>query len=1339
MTNDIREKTRAVFFAAIMVLSVLAFSASFAGAAAAQNADNPTQGTEFTIQDDTVLTERLVDDATAARGTNRQAGSFDSSANLATNSGLLGVPFDFAPFDALDDTPNTLDQTHTLGSAYYEDGEEYQVTVDASQSADAGIAIDSLSATVTSGSVSDVSTDFSSAGIITISFTGDGNTAAFEVTPTLVADDVEAGIDVDDASQSVTHEVEITRVVDGDDDETIDSFNAKYRLVDTGVIGFGDDAGEQFLGTTSDISTAFDGANNNASNTGWDVWAGSTLSFQSTSGDETVVEIFQADKNSDGEWVLGDREQARGTSPGDTTSIDTASLSDPDGDYFVVFGENDTESDNVVYIDLRSLDLSTNVDDEVFVNEDLEVDVSASDVGQTPYNGDIQAWFIEAGDEPSAANTIHVEEDSLDGDGSTTVSVDPEDDLNGEGEYYAIVAHLESGNFVLTDTVTVGEEPDSQVTIESPVPPSEDPYVRGDIIPIELSFENTDVATLTFGDRSENADPGAGQNFEMNVTVRDVDGDGEALVYLNTFQIGDNRTGSDAEFNSSFGFAPGFNSDYDESNVDGINHGLQAGPDTALEAPDNYDNSSEGDVVDVYAPEHDIAGGSATGAVIAGGITYDLVVTTTDRPHKLAGSNPTDQSAVRIQNRDQLGDGDLESWNAPGSGSSEIDPETAADIAGFVEDEIVTPADGTLADNDFLIFQASAEGLEGVIYDQMLREETSDNDLSSRTMHELVDQEARGGDDIITDEFLASEDSELLGLTLEEVADVDPSGPNQEFEAPDEIEIGNDVAESVIVDSNSAGFRDYYIPIKLESGTEFDTVGGDTTELEVGTEFEGNFTFQPPQAEEQVDDVPVNARFSSGDERTNVSFEFVDDATSVDTSGEDQLVVPAENNVTISGTSNIAAGTQLLFTVRSVSGVDEPLFERFRATTQYEEDAPNSWEFEVPDQFNNEQLEDTEFRIGAQRNRDTGQLMRVDGEAREFPGAIAPETTVNSLVFNDQDVAEEAPQVVLIEEVNLSQSGVVAIEAGGDIIGQTDTLDADTTNENVAIVLNETLGEETNVEAVAYANVEQRRTFSEGDVRVNATLTPGEPTPANFDVSGLDPQNATVSEPGEDPAELTISATVTNTGETEATQDVRLEVGGNVVDTESLTLAGGQNEDVSFTVDTSALSDLDAGDYTHAIATDDDSAEGTLTIAQPATFEVSDLDPAEATVAPGDSLTVSATIENTGDLEGTQAVSFTLDGETVTSEDVTLGAGASDTVSFDVNAPEEAGTYTHGVASEDDEQTGTLTVEEEPDDDGDDGGDDSEDSDDGGPGFGIAAALIALLGAALLAYRRRLE
>jgi len=363
MTNDIREKTRAVFFAAIMVLSVLAFSASFAGAAAAQNADNPTQGTEFTIQDDTVLTERLVDDATAARGTNREAGSFDSSANLATNSGLLGVPFDFAPFDALDDTPNTLDQTHTLGSAYYEDGEEYQVTVDASQSADAGIAIDSLSAAVTSGNVSDVSTDFSSAGIITISFTGDGETAAFEVTPTLVADDVEAGIDVDDASQSVTHEVEITRVVDGDDDETIDSFNAKYRLVDTGVIGFGDDAGEQFLGTTSDISTAFDGANNNASNTGWDVWAGSTLSFQSTSGDETVVEIFQADKNSDGEWVLGDREQARGTSPGDTTSIDTASLSDADGDYFVVFGEEDTESDNVVYIDLRSLDLSTNVDD----------------------------------------------------------------------------------------------------------------------------------------------------------------------------------------------------------------------------------------------------------------------------------------------------------------------------------------------------------------------------------------------------------------------------------------------------------------------------------------------------------------------------------------------------------------------------------------------------------------------------------------------------------------------------------------------------------------------------------------------------------------------------------------------------------------------------------------------------------------------------------------------------------------------------------------------------------------------------------------------------------------
>ncbi|OYR54891.1 hypothetical protein DJ73_03880 [Halorubrum sp. Ea1] len=165
---------------------------------------------------------------------------------------------------------------------------------------------------------------------------------------------------------------------------------------------------------------------------------------------------------------------------------------------------------------------------------------------------------------------------------------------------------------------------------------------------------------------------------------------------------------------------------------------------------------------------------------------------------------------------------------------------------------------------------------------------------------------------------------------------------------------------------------------------------------------------------------------------------------------------------------------------------------------------------------------------------------------------------------------------------------------------------------------------------------------------------------------------------------------------------------------------------------------------------------------EPATFEVSDLSPQEATASAGDSVTVSATIENTGGAEGTQSVALTLDGEELDSQEVTLGAGNSTTVEFTADTSGlDAGDYEHGVATDDDEATGTLTIEADGGMDGDDGedgtdgedgedgtdgedgedGTDGEDGGDGGtddstPGFGALVALVALIAAALLATRR---
>jgi hypothetical protein len=111
---------------------------------------------------------------------------------------------------------------------------------------------------------------------------------------------------------------------------------------------------------------------------------------------------------------------------------------------------------------------------------------------------------------------------------------------------------------------------------------------------------------------------------------------------------------------------------------------------------------------------------------------------------------------------------------------------------------------------------------------------------------------------------------------------------------------------------------------------------------------------------------------------------------------------------------------------------------------------------------------------------------------------------------------------------------------------------------------------------------------------------------------------------------------------------------------------------------------------------------GRLVTTTPVT-EVSNLDaPAAATA--GDSVTVSATIRNTGDvrLDGGEAdFRLDLDGdgdlsasETLASERVDLPAGAATTVTFRADTTGTVpGTYTHGVVTADDIATGVIEVE----------------------------------------------
>ncbi|ADD05206.1 uncharacterized protein Nmag_1630 [Natrialba magadii ATCC 43099] len=146
----------------------------------------------------------------------------------------------------------------------------------------------------------------------------------------------------------------------------------------------------------------------------------------------------------------------------------------------------------------------------------------------------------------------------------------------------------------------------------------------------------------------------------------------------------------------------------------------------------------------------------------------------------------------------------------------------------------------------------------------------------------------------------------------------------------------------------------------------------------------------------------------------------------------------------------------------------------------------------------------------------------------------------------------------------------------------------------------------------------------------------------------------------------------------------------------------------------------------------------------------------------GDDATLDVTISNNGGATAEDVeIGVVIDGENVDEDTESLDADESWTSSYDIPT-DVAGDVEWSVTADDAEDDGVTTVSEKDDtdddksdddksdddgadddgaaDDGaaaDDGTDDGETDDDGSPGFGVAVALAALLGAAMLALRKQ--
>jgi PGF-CTERM protein len=400
----------------------------------------------------------------------------------------------------------------------------------------------------------------------------------------------------------------------------------------------------------------------------------------------------------------------------------------------------------------------------------------------------------------------------------------------------------------------------------------------------------------------------------------------------------------------------------------------------------------------------------------------------------------------------------------------------------------------------------------------------------------------------------------------------------------------------------------------------------------------------------------------------------------------------ATSDDTASGTLNVDAPAEFVPTVESVSDPAVGADIEVETTIRNVGDASASGEVEliVPG-VGNETVE-------------TGEIAGDESE------------TVTLTVATDEDAIGEQSLFVTTDDETVDNETTVlappeldvAIEGATDpLVAEQDTLavevavenDGGVEAENVAVDL-ALSGEEEASETVSVAGGESETvTFDEidvgealeGDLELNTTATyDGTTVDDTETVSVLEaPEDAlfrvsdftvTDNTPRDDvlrtePGTVNVEATIENVGELEGPQEVPLLVDGESVTSEnSLTLGGGESTTNEFTID---ANELRPGDRRISAQTEDSDRSSTVSVRDPtqATFEV-EVDESNLPLERGD--TVEATVQNVGDLQGTQSVSLEIrsGGETLetSTEDVTLGLDETATVDVTVPDVPRAGT-----------------------------------------------------------------
>lgn len=192
--------------------------------------------------------------------------------------------------------------------------------------------------------------------------------------------------------------------------------------------------------------------------------------------------------------------------------------------------------------------------------------------------------------------------------------------------------------------------------------------------------------------------------------------------------------------------------------------------------------------------------------------------------------------------------------------------------------------------------------------------------------------------------------------------------------------------------------------------------------------------------------------------------------------------------------------------------------------------------------------------------------------------------------------------------------------------------------------------------------------------------------PPVFEVRGLHPPNLTITIDGVD-----LTARIANTGGTTGTQPVDLRFGEQTIVRQNMTLAPGAME--TFDVYNLGPGSLPSGEQEYGIYTRNDSLTRLVDVPETGSLSIEEVSLQPATLSLDDSLDVTATVTNPGELPASGPVELTV-GELETTRNVSpLEPQSSTTVTFETIDAETLGVGTYELRLRTDYDVASRTVQ----------------------------------------------